>query len=130
MGPEVELLEHHADGGAERAGAARGQPHGPSVRPRREAERLATHQHDAGARRLEQRHAAQQRTLARARRPDQARHLALGNVEVDAAQHLGVTEALDQGLDREGGQAHAPANRDRRTSTLRPSQPQPSTRPQ
>ena len=55
----------------------------------------------AGVDRLQQVDAAQQRRLARARRPDEADDLVLRDGEVDAAQDLDGAERLVQALDPE-----------------------------
>ena len=53
----------------------------------------------AGLDRFEQVHAAKQRRLARARGPDEADDLVLGDDQVDALEHLEVAEGLVQPLD-------------------------------
>ncbi len=52
--------------------------------------------------RLQQVDAAQQRGLPRTRGADQAHHLVLGHLEVDAAQHLELAERLADALEQGG----------------------------
>ena len=68
-------------------------------------------QHDpAAVDRLEQVHAPQERRLAGPGRPDEADHLVLADVEVDAAEHLEPAEGLVQVLDAQKAHgAHAAA---------------------
>ena len=74
---EVERLEHHADA------LARMVDVGARVQ-----KIDAVHPHASGRRHLEPVQAAQQRGLARARRPDDEHELALGHHQVDALQDV------------------------------------------
>ena len=81
---QVEALEHHADTASDRVGVEAGLGDVDAVE-----EDLAV------VDRLEHVHAAQQRGLARPRRSDQRDHVALSDVEVDAVEHGGVIERLE-----------------------------------
>jgi hypothetical protein len=88
---QVERLEDHAEAPAERVdrGVGGGQ--------------LVVAEEDApGGGALQQVQAPQEGGLARAGRPDDADHLAGGDVEVDAAQDRGLPEALGDGLRPDG----------------------------
>ena len=90
---EVEALEHHADVAALRRHLLVGEvvqvPALLAV-----AHEVAVDPDAAAVDRLELVDAAQERRLARARRPEQADDLAAVHVEVDALEHLGAVEAL------------------------------------
>ncbi|CFP43832.1 Uncharacterised protein [Bordetella pertussis] len=75
---QVEPLEHHADAAALVAQLRLAQPH----------QGLAANGDAALVRALEQVDALNQRTFARAARPDDAEHLALLDVQVDAPQRF------------------------------------------
>jgi hypothetical protein len=66
----------------------------------------------AFVRMLERHQNAQQRGLPGTAWPDDTDHLSLGNVEVDTAQHLDLTEALSKVSEPNeryrGGSAHEP----------------------
>ena len=64
---------------------------------------LAADRDLAAADLLEPRDHAQQRRLAAARGPDQHRELAVGDVDVDAADHVGAAEVLVDVADVDGG---------------------------
>src|SRR5262249_52046128 len=83
---EIEGLEHHADVGALAAHLRLGEAHEP-VAFLAAADRDAIDPDHAAIGQREGVDAAEQRALARARRPEQADHLALRRLEVDAAQH-------------------------------------------
>ena len=68
---------------------------------------LAAHDDPSGVDRLEQIHAAQERRLPRAGRADEADDLVLGQLKVDAAQHLELPEGLAQSRDLQRRRAHA-----------------------
>ena len=59
-----------------------------------EADEFSIDPQGATADGLEMVDAAQERRFARTRRPDQTQHLAVGDLEVDAAQHLMRAEVL------------------------------------
>ena len=85
---QVEGLEHDPDVPAHQVRV--------DVRP---GDLLAPQADPPGVDRLEQVHAAQQRGLAGAGRPDQADHLVRGHGQVDALEHLVGAERLAQPLD-------------------------------
>ena len=81
---------------------------------------VAVHEDAAAVDRLEQVDAAQQRRLARAGGADQADDVVLGDIEVDAAQHLHLAEGLVDVLEAERAHiAIAPVWRRLRSRSIR-----------
>ncbi len=99
---QVETLEHHPDPGAlPRQGAVVGFDE--AVPATLLADGLAVDE-DAPARRfLDEVHAAQHGGLPRAGRPDDGHFLARADVEVDAGQHVELSEGFVQPLDPNEG---------------------------
>lgn len=130
MRPEVELLEHHADPAPYLADLPGGELHATALRGPVEAERISVDRDIAVRRLLQEGDAAEQRALARARRPDQAGDLPLRHVEIDPVEHPRGAEILGKPFDANGGcvDIHA-ANLylESRASARRPSAPQIST---
>ncbi len=95
MRKQIEQLKHHADVGANARELAlsAAATRGPFAAV---ADLHAVDRDRAGIIGLEQVHAAQHGGLAAARSADDADHLAARNVEIDAAQHLVLAEALVQ----------------------------------
>ena len=83
MAEDVDLLEDHPHLA----------PDGRQIRLRRK-DIHAVHQHTSGSRTLQAVQAADEGTLATARRPDHGDDLALPDLTVDAVQHVDFTELL------------------------------------
>ena len=96
MRPEIELLEHHADVAPHAIDLALRRAHASAV-ALAIAEQFAFDAHVALVVGFERGEAAQQRALARARRPDDADHFRSRDVEIDAAQHFDFAEAFAAG---------------------------------
>src|SRR3954467_2949438 len=73
------------------------------------ADELPVDTETAGVDLLQMVDAAQERRLARARRPEEAHHLAGGDLERDALEHLEPPEALVDALGLDHLRTHAPA---------------------
>ena len=100
--PQVELLKAHADVRAHLADALRAQAHALATGFLRETQGLAVDQNRARRGLFQKGHAAQKRAFARARRANHAGDLALGNVQVNAVQDLGLAKALAHAAHRNG----------------------------
>ena len=94
MGEQVVLLEHDPHLLAHTPSLGVSHPPADAVGARAIPERLAVEPNFARLVRLEEVDTAQERGLAAAAAADERHHLAVGNVEIDPAQHSDSAERL------------------------------------
>jgi hypothetical protein len=97
--PQIEALEHHAEGGADAIDLLPVLRHRVGVLGRPHADQLAADIDLAGIRRLQEVDAAEQGRLARAGRADHGDHVAHIGLDRDPLQDLEIAEPLVQILD-------------------------------